>query len=251
MHVSGKNLSLIRFANDPYTLYNRLRRNTRRLSARFRKHVNWGKTQCWAFFVICKATSRKTVIKPKFNDRFSGKSFSAAIDQCTIKCPISCPLKYFKLPNEGAKLSKYWSDVINLDNSLRVRRSVEVSMVESDMWRIDFFFVFNFLCFFFVCLFVCFFFLRFLSERGASEAQKVSFYIVITVLQKKKRVQPESNLWSRYFGKVQWKYNNKRAYDLWLTRDLYLVYPHSLLACQSLVETFKGESLHWWSLNFL
>ena len=46
LDISGKFLSLIRFANDPYTLYNRLRRNTRRLSARFRKHVNWGKTQC-------------------------------------------------------------------------------------------------------------------------------------------------------------------------------------------------------------
>ena len=50
----------------------------------------------------------------------------------------------------------------NLDNSLRVRRSVEVSMVESDMSRIDFFYVFNFLWFFlFVCLFVCFFFCAF------------------------------------------------------------------------------------------
>ena len=46
-------------------------------------------------------------------------------------------------------------------------------MVESDMSRIDFFYVFNFLWF---VLFVCLFFLRFLSERGASEAQKVSFY---------------------------------------------------------------------------
>ena len=82
--------------------------------------------------------------------------------------------------------------MINLDNSLRVRRLVEVSMVESNMSRIDFF---MFSIFFF-------FFLRFLSERGALEAQKVSFYCN-NGTPKKKRVQPESNLWSRYFGKVQ------------------------------------------------
>ena len=52
-------LSLIRFVNDPYTLYNRL--NVSGL-ARFRKTqklVNQGKTQCWALFVISKATNLK------------------------------------------------------------------------------------------------------------------------------------------------------------------------------------------------
>ena len=52
-------LSLIRFVNDPYTLYNRL--NVSRL-ARFRKTqklVNQGKMQCWALLVISKATNLK------------------------------------------------------------------------------------------------------------------------------------------------------------------------------------------------
>ena len=55
---------LIRFANGPYTLY------------------NWGKTQHrdWAFFfVISKATFKKTAIKPKFDDWFSLQNFSAAM----------------------------------------------------------------------------------------------------------------------------------------------------------------------------
>ena len=46
LDISGKFLSLIRFANDPYTLYNRL--NVSRLG-RFRKarnRMNRGKTQC-------------------------------------------------------------------------------------------------------------------------------------------------------------------------------------------------------------
>ena len=55
--------------------------------------------------------------------------------------------------------------MINLDNSLRVRRSVEVSMVESDMSRIDFFYVFNFLWFF---LFVCLVFFFALFKRARS-----------------------------------------------------------------------------------
>ena len=81
----GKVLSLIRFANDPFTLYNQL--NACRL-ARIRKRwksVNLGKTQCWALFVISKATFTKTAIKPKFDDRFSLK---ISVIQCTIKCPI-------------------------------------------------------------------------------------------------------------------------------------------------------------------
>ena len=88
LDISGKVLSLIRFANDPYTLYNRLNVS---ILGRFRKarnRVNRGKTQCWALFVISKATFTKTAIKPKFHDRFPLKNFSAAIDQCAIKCPI-------------------------------------------------------------------------------------------------------------------------------------------------------------------
>ena len=88
LDISGKVLSLIRFANDPYTLYNRL--NISRLG-RFRKarnHVNRGKTQCWALFVTAKAAFTKTAVKPKFDDRFPLKNFSAAIDHCAIKCPI-------------------------------------------------------------------------------------------------------------------------------------------------------------------
>lgn len=42
-------------------------------------------------------------------------------------------------------------------------------MVERNMSRIDFFM-------FSICSVFCFFFLRFLSERGALEAQKVNFY---------------------------------------------------------------------------
>ena len=60
----GKVSSLTRFANDPFTLYNQL--NASRL-ARIRKRwksVNLGKTQCWALFVISKATFTKTAIKP-------------------------------------------------------------------------------------------------------------------------------------------------------------------------------------------
>ena len=88
LDISGKVLSLIRFANDPYTLYNRLNVS---ILGRFRKarnRVNRGKTQCWALFVISKATFTKTAITPKFHDRFPLKNFSVAIDQCAIKCPI-------------------------------------------------------------------------------------------------------------------------------------------------------------------
>ena len=86
LDVSGKVLSFIRFANYPYTRLNRV--NASRL-ARFRKtqkHVNRGQTQCWALFVISKATFTKTAIKPNLDDRFSLKNFDAAVDQCTIKC---------------------------------------------------------------------------------------------------------------------------------------------------------------------
>ena len=71
LDVSGKVLSLICFANDPCTLYNQL--NASRLTPYRKtwKHVNRGKTQCWAHFLISTATFRKTAIKLKFDDRFS------------------------------------------------------------------------------------------------------------------------------------------------------------------------------------
>ena len=84
--VSGKVLSLIRFANDPYTRLNRINASRFAPFRKTRKHVNRGQTQCWALFVISKATFTKTAIKPNLDDRFSLKNFDAAIDQCTIKC---------------------------------------------------------------------------------------------------------------------------------------------------------------------
>ena len=84
--VSGKVLSLIRFANDPYTRLNRINASRFAPFRKTRKHVNRGQTQCWALFVISKATFTKTAIKPHLDDRFSLKNFDAAIDQCTIKC---------------------------------------------------------------------------------------------------------------------------------------------------------------------
>ena len=104
------------------TLIHSIRLNTSRL-VRFRKtriHVNQGKTQCWALFLISKATFTKTEIKPKFVESFSLKNFSAAIDQCT-KFKISefrVHWKPLKLSSKGANLSKYWSVVINLAPSL-------------------------------------------------------------------------------------------------------------------------------------
>ena len=113
---SKKFLSLIRFANNLYTLYNQL--NASRLP-RFRKkkHENmWiRKTQCWALFLISKATFTKAAIKSKFDVRFALKNSSAAIDQCTIKLPNFVSIEnFFKLSNVGAKLSKHWSYVIDL-----------------------------------------------------------------------------------------------------------------------------------------
>ena len=73
--------SLIRFANDPYTLYNPL--NASRL-ARFWntwKRMNQGK-KCCALFVISKASFTKTAIKTKFFDRFFKNFFSTLIDHC-------------------------------------------------------------------------------------------------------------------------------------------------------------------------
>ena len=82
--VSERFLSLTRFVNDPYTLYKRLKASRLARFRKTRKHANQGKTQC---NVISKATFTKTAIKPKL-DRFSLKTFSAAINQYTIKSPI-------------------------------------------------------------------------------------------------------------------------------------------------------------------
>ena len=98
-----------------YTLQPAKRKYTGAIS---KKHENmWiSKTQCWALFVISKATFTKTAIKPKFVDRFSLKNLSAAIDQCTVKYPNFVSIENFlqKLSNVGAKLCKYWNDVIDL-----------------------------------------------------------------------------------------------------------------------------------------
>ena len=80
------------FCKWPFALYNRL--NTSRL-ARFRKNMKISKTQCWALFVISKATFTKTAVKPQFLNRFSLKTFSAAIDQCTIKSPNFVSIENF------------------------------------------------------------------------------------------------------------------------------------------------------------
>ena len=63
-----KVFTLVRFANKLYTLYNRQ---------------------------ISEATFTKTAIKPKFVDWFCLKTFSAAIDQCTIKCPKFVSIENF------------------------------------------------------------------------------------------------------------------------------------------------------------
>ena len=97
LDVLRRGLSRIRLANYPYTLFNQL--NVSRLT---RKHVNSCKTQCWALFVISKATFTKRMIKPKFDSRFSLKIFSDAIDQSTIKC-IRLEIQIWKvsLQNSG------------------------------------------------------------------------------------------------------------------------------------------------------
>ena len=45
-----------------------------------RKHVIRVKIECWALFVISKATFTKTTITPKFTNTFSLKNFSATIN---------------------------------------------------------------------------------------------------------------------------------------------------------------------------
>ena len=82
-----------------------------------KNHENlWiSQTQCWTLFVISKATFPKTAIKPKFVDRFSLKEFQCCNWSVYYKIPeFRVHWKLFKLSNVGAKLSKYWSDVIDL-----------------------------------------------------------------------------------------------------------------------------------------
>ena len=82
-----------------------------------KNHENlWiSQTQFWTLFVISKATFTKTAIKPKFVDRFSLKEFQCCNWSVYYKIPeFRVHWKLFKLSNVGAKLSKYWSDVIDL-----------------------------------------------------------------------------------------------------------------------------------------
>ena len=66
--------------------------------ARFRnprKRMNQGETQCWALFVISKATYTKTAIKTKFVDRFFKNFFITLTDHCTIKSPNFVSIENF------------------------------------------------------------------------------------------------------------------------------------------------------------
>ena len=53
-----------------FAVNNRLKASTLVQFWKTRKRVNQGKTQCWALFVISKATLTKTAIKPKFFKNF-------------------------------------------------------------------------------------------------------------------------------------------------------------------------------------
>ena len=99
--VSKKFLSLLCFANDFYTLYNRL--NTSRL-AWFRNNMKnmWiSKMQCWALFVISKGTFTKTAIKPKLVDRFS------------VGISIVSSLAQHQIPMQHVEIYHAWLPSIN------------------------------------------------------------------------------------------------------------------------------------------
>ena len=102
LDASEKFLSLIHFVKDTQKLYNRLKASRLARFLKTRKHVNQGKTQCWALFVISKATFTKTAIKPKFVDRFSVKKFSAKIAQEAN----GCLLWFLYLHNVASGLEK-------------------------------------------------------------------------------------------------------------------------------------------------
>ena len=76
--------------------------------------MNQGKTQCWALFVISKATFRKTAIKPKCVDRFSLKIFSVTINQCSIKPPNFVSIEIFLICLTQVQNWANQSDVIDL-----------------------------------------------------------------------------------------------------------------------------------------
>ena len=85
------------------------------------KRMNQGKTQCWALFVISKATFSKTAIKKNSSIAFL-KHFHYLII-VLLNPRISCRLKTWwllKLSNMGANVSKYRSDVIEMDISFPV-----------------------------------------------------------------------------------------------------------------------------------
>ena len=88
-------LSLIRFVNYTYTLFDWLHASRLSQFRKTRKHVNQGKTQRRALFVISKATFTKTAIKPKFVNKLSLKIFSATIYQCSIRPPNFVSIENF------------------------------------------------------------------------------------------------------------------------------------------------------------
>ena len=126
--VSGKVLSLIRFANDPYTRLNRINASRFAPFRKTRKHVNRGQTQCWALFVISKATFTKTAIKPNLDDRFSLKNFDTAIDQCTIKCINLDCLEFSKTSNSYAA-REHWPWLVALRNLFSLLRHYRKPLV--------------------------------------------------------------------------------------------------------------------------
>ena len=66
--------------------------------ARFRntrKRMNQGETQCWALFVISKATYTKTAIKTKLVDRFFKNFFITLTDHYTINSPNFVSIENF------------------------------------------------------------------------------------------------------------------------------------------------------------
>ena len=82
---------------DSFVLQMKKPLNATRL-ARFRntrKRMNQGETQCWALFVISKATYTKTAIKTKFVDRFFKNFFITLTDHCTIKSPNFVSIENF------------------------------------------------------------------------------------------------------------------------------------------------------------
>ena len=100
---SKKCLSLIHFANDVYTLYNWLSASK---LARFLKNMKTCESVKCNAELFLSFQRLKTAIRPKFvNSNWS----------VCYKIPVfRVHWKLFKLSNVGAKLSKHWSDVIDL-----------------------------------------------------------------------------------------------------------------------------------------